>query len=70
MISLWQAKIIDALKDSSAKRKGRVDADKMEVLNAWHRIDCRTRDALRRSFLSELIEGYEVLLFISKIIPV
>lgn len=32
----------------------------MAVLNAWQRIDCRTREALRRSFLSELIAGYEV----------
>lgn len=31
----------------------------MAVMNAWHRIDCRTRDALRRSFLVELIESYE-----------
>ncbi|KAF3436320.1 hypothetical protein FNV43_RR23412 [Rhamnella rubrinervis] len=54
-----EANIIDALKGSSAKRKGRVDTDKMEVLNAWRRIDCRTREALRRSSLSELIEGYE-----------
>ncbi|KAH7517195.1 hypothetical protein FEM48_Zijuj09G0036800 [Ziziphus jujuba var. spinosa] len=54
-----EANIIDALKGSSVKRKGRVDSDKMEVLSAWRRIDSRTREALRRSFLSELIEGYE-----------
>uniref|UniRef100_A0A5B6ZNC8 R3H-associated N-terminal domain-containing protein n=1 Tax=Davidia involucrata TaxID=16924 RepID=A0A5B6ZNC8_DAVIN len=34
--------------------------DKMAVLNAWHRVDCRTREALRRSFLSELVNGFEV----------
>jgi len=44
----------------SKRRKSSVDADKMAVLNAWHRIDCRTREALRRSCLTELIEGYEV----------
>ncbi|CAK7341633.1 unnamed protein product [Dovyalis caffra] len=53
------ANIIDRLNRQSAKREGRVDADKMAVLNAWRRIDCRTRDALRRSFLIELIESYE-----------
>ncbi|GFZ04690.1 hypothetical protein Acr_17g0002620 [Actinidia rufa] len=51
--------IIKALESSSSKRKGRVDADKMAVLTAWHRVDCRTRDALRRSFLSDLVYGYE-----------
>lgn len=32
----------------------------MAVLNAWRRVDSRTREALRRSVVSELIEGYEV----------
>ncbi|KAM7527164.1 hypothetical protein LguiB_030574 [Lonicera macranthoides] len=50
---------IEALEGSSTKKKGRVDADKMAVLTAWHRVDCRTREALRRSFLSELIDSYE-----------
>ncbi|KAG6645180.1 hypothetical protein I3843_08G100600 [Carya illinoinensis] len=54
-----EATIIDALERSPSKKPGRVDADKMAVLNAWHRVNCRTREALRRSFLSELIEGYE-----------
>ncbi|GKU86629.1 hypothetical protein SLEP1_g1131 [Rubroshorea leprosula] len=53
-----EASIMRAL-NSSAKKKFHVDGDKMAVLNAWRRIDCRTREALRRSFLSELIEGYE-----------
>lgn len=51
--------MIKALKGPSSKRKGHVDADKIAVLNAWHRVNCRTREALRRSFLSEVIEGYE-----------
>ncbi|KAF5462605.1 hypothetical protein F2P56_018595 [Juglans regia] len=55
-----EATIIDALERSPSKKPGHVDADKMAVLNAWHRVNCRTREALRRSFLSELIEGYEI----------
>ncbi|PON65788.1 R3H-associated N-terminal domain containing protein [Parasponia andersonii] len=54
-----EANLIDSLKGSPAKSKGRVDPDKMAVLNAWRRVDCRTRGALRRSCLLELIEGYE-----------
>ncbi|KAF8388003.1 hypothetical protein HHK36_026669 [Tetracentron sinense] len=54
-----EASMIEALKSSSRKTRGHIDADKMAVLNAWHRVDCRTREALRRSFLLELIEGYE-----------
>ncbi|KAI4349537.1 hypothetical protein L6164_010117 [Bauhinia variegata] len=54
-----EVKIIHALELSFTKKKRHVDSDKMAVLNAWHRIDCRTREALRQSFLSELIEGYE-----------
>ncbi|XP_031263775.1 uncharacterized protein LOC116122008 [Pistacia vera] len=54
-----EANIITTLNSSSPKRKGHVNAEKIAVLNAWHRVDCRTREALRRSFLSELIEGYE-----------
>jgi len=51
---------IEALEGSSStKKKGHVDADKMVVLTAWHRVDCRTREALRRSFLSELLDSYE-----------
>ncbi|PSR86057.1 Tubulin polyglutamylase [Actinidia chinensis var. chinensis] len=50
---------IKALESSSSKGKRCVDADKMAVLTAWHRVDRRTRDALRRSFLSDLIYGYE-----------
>lgn len=52
-----------ALRSSPAKRKDHVDSNKMAVLNAWRRVDCRTREALRRSSLLELIEGYEVCLF-------
>ncbi|KGN44873.1 uncharacterized protein LOC101217014 isoform X2 [Cucumis sativus] len=54
-----EAKIIGVFENSSAKRKGHIDADKMAFLNAWRRIECRTREALRRSFRVELVEGYE-----------
>ncbi|XP_043724422.1 uncharacterized protein LOC122671335 isoform X1 [Telopea speciosissima] len=54
-----EACMIETLKKSSTRRKDRVDADKIAVLNAWHRVDCRTREALRRSYLPELIESYE-----------
>lgn len=52
--------MMKALEGSLPKKKGRVNAEKIAALGAWHRVDCRTREALRRSFLSELIEGYEV----------
>ncbi|KAL2453921.1 hypothetical protein Adt_48582 [Abeliophyllum distichum] len=54
-----QASIIESLEDSSGERRSRLDADKVAALTAWHRVDCRTREALRRSFLSELINSYE-----------
>ncbi|KAH9613048.1 hypothetical protein KSS87_000761 [Heliosperma pusillum] len=52
-----EANILKSVRRS--KRKIHVDSDKMAVIDAWHRIDCRTREALRRSFLPDLIEGYE-----------
>ncbi|XP_056859416.1 uncharacterized protein LOC108813389 [Raphanus sativus] len=54
-----EANIMDSLNQSSVRQKGHVDADKTAVLTAWRRIECRTREALRRSFLPDLIEGYE-----------
>ncbi|XP_072997494.1 uncharacterized protein [Typha latifolia] len=54
-----EATIIQNMKNSSSKRKDHADKDKLVALNAWHRVDCRTREALRRSFLSDLVEGYE-----------
>ncbi|WRX11042.1 R3H domain - like 2 [Theobroma cacao] len=58
-LNQFPANIIGALSNLSTKKKFHGDGDKMAVLNAWQRIDCRTREALRRSFLSELIAGYE-----------
>ncbi|KAC9177468.1 hypothetical protein E3N88_46258 [Mikania micrantha] len=54
-----EAGVIEALKGSLSKKKNRVDADKIAALTAWHRVDCKTRDAFRRSFLPELVDGYE-----------
>ncbi|CAM8987861.1 unnamed protein product [Rhodiola kirilowii] len=39
--------------------RGSKNDDKIAVLSAWHRVDCRTREAMRRSFLSDFIEHYE-----------
>lgn len=52
--------MIKSLELSSGKRKGHVDNDKVAALNAWHRVGCRIREALRRSSLSDLVEVYEV----------
>lgn len=54
-----EATIIRGTGSSSAKHPSKMDADKVAVITAWHRIDCRTREALRRSFLCDLIHGYE-----------
>ncbi|KAF8006498.1 hypothetical protein BT93_K0711 [Corymbia citriodora subsp. variegata] len=54
-----EANMIDNIKASSRRRSAHRDTDKEAVLSAWRRVDCRTREALRRSFLFELIEGYE-----------
>ncbi|CAN1196246.1 hypothetical protein LINPERHAP2_LOCUS43468 [Linum perenne] len=55
-----QVNLLETFDKSSSRRKGSVDADKMSALNAWRRIDASTREALRRSFLTDLIDGYEV----------
>lgn len=54
-----EAGAIEALKGSSSQKKSCGDVDKIAALTAWHRVDCRTRDAFRRSFLPELVHGYE-----------
>ncbi|GAA0160031.1 hypothetical protein LIER_16678 [Lithospermum erythrorhizon] len=54
-----EATIIRGTGSSSPKHKTKMDADKVSVLTAWQRIDCRTREALRRSFLCDLLYGYE-----------
>jgi hypothetical protein len=48
------------MKQPSDKQKNRLNEDELIVLNAWRRIDCQTRDAMKRNFLPELLEIYEV----------
>ncbi|KAL3827922.1 hypothetical protein ACJIZ3_016724 [Penstemon smallii] len=54
-----EASFIESVEGTASKREGRLDPDKVAVLTAWHRVDTRTREALRRCFLSESINGYE-----------
>nr|GLL33141.1 uncharacterized protein LOC107842511 isoform X1 [Ipomoea trifida] len=54
-----EATMMKALESSVSKRKSCTNNDKAAVLTAWHRVDCRTREALRRNFLPELINNYE-----------
>ena len=49
------------MKISSEKPRTHVDEDEAIALNAWHRIDCQTRESLKRNFLPDLLEIYEVL---------
>ncbi|XP_051141757.1 uncharacterized protein LOC127258802 isoform X1 [Andrographis paniculata] len=54
-----EASIIKSVGNSSSKQRDRQDVDKVAALTAWHRVDSRTREALRRCYLSEVIHGYE-----------
>ncbi|CAD5163707.1 unnamed protein product [Musa acuminata subsp. malaccensis] len=54
-----EASITKALRATSAERKVYMNTDKAVALNAWRRVDRRTREAMRRNFLPQLIEGYE-----------
>ncbi|KAF0911611.1 hypothetical protein E2562_011231 [Oryza meyeriana var. granulata] len=47
------------MKQSSTKQKKHVDRDELIALNAWHRIDRQTREAIKRNFLPDLLEIYE-----------
>jgi hypothetical protein len=50
------------MKQSSEKQKmTRVDQDEAVALNAWHRVHRQTREAIKRNFLPELLDIYEVL---------
>ena len=52
------------VKISSEKPRTHVDEDEAIALNAWHRIDCQTRESLKRNFLPDLLEIYEVLSYL------
>ncbi|TVU50838.1 hypothetical protein EJB05_02229 [Eragrostis curvula] len=55
-----EARLMQHMKQASEKQKmTRVDEDEMSALNAWHRIDCQTREAIKRNFRPELLEIYE-----------
>lgn len=45
----------------SKKHRAHVDEDELIALNAWRRIDRQTREAIKRNFLPDLLEIYEVL---------
>ena len=49
------------MKRSSEKQRAHVDEDELVALNAWRRIDRQTREAIKRNFLPDLLEIYEVL---------
>ncbi|XP_020591972.1 R3H domain-containing protein 4-like [Phalaenopsis equestris] len=54
-----EARLIGALEKAPSSIKESVEKDKLVVLNAWHRVDCRSREAFRHKLLSELVENYE-----------
>ncbi|KAH6818856.1 R3H domain protein [Perilla frutescens var. hirtella] len=55
-----EASMIETLdEEKSSKRRDGQDAEKVAVLTAWHRVDGRTREALRRCYLTDLVSGYE-----------
>jgi hypothetical protein len=49
------------IKISSEKPRTHVDEDESIALNAWRRIDRQTRESIKRNFLPNLLEIYEVL---------
>ncbi|KAH0466374.1 hypothetical protein IEQ34_006477 [Dendrobium chrysotoxum] len=54
-----EARLIEALEKTPSSRKESVEKDKLVALNAWYRVDCRSREAFRHNLLSELVENYE-----------
>lgn len=51
--------MIGAVERAPSSRKRSVEKDKLLALNAWQRVDCRSRAAFRHNLLSELVENYE-----------
>jgi hypothetical protein len=49
------------MKKSLEKPRNHVDEGESIALNAWHRIDRHTREAIKRNFLPDLLGIYEVL---------
>ncbi|KAL5206081.1 hypothetical protein ABZP36_034290 [Zizania latifolia] len=54
-----EARLIQHMKQLSTKQKNHVDGDEIIALNAWHRIDRQTREAIKRKFLPDMLEIYE-----------
>ena len=54
-----EARLMQQMKQSSTKQKNHVDSDELIALNAWHRIDRQTREAIKRNFLPDLLDIYE-----------
>jgi hypothetical protein len=52
------------MKRSSEKQRAHVDEDELVTLNAWRRIDRQTREAIKKNFLPDLLEIYEVLSYL------
>ena len=56
-------RVIQGLEALARKRENLTSAaaaEKVIALSAWRRVDRRTREALRRNFLPDLVHGYEV----------
>jgi hypothetical protein len=58
---------MERMKRSSEKQRTHVDEDELVVLNAWRRIDRQTREAIKKNFLPDLLEIYEVLCYLLQI---
>ncbi|CAA7399990.1 unnamed protein product [Spirodela intermedia] len=54
-----ETRMIEGLETFMRKREDPAAAEKAIALRAWHRIDRRTREALRRNFLPDLVQSYE-----------
>ncbi|OEL18559.1 hypothetical protein BAE44_0020424 [Dichanthelium oligosanthes] len=54
-----EARLMQHRKRSSEKQRTHVDEDELVALNAWHRIDRQTREAIKKNFLPDLLEIYE-----------
>jgi hypothetical protein len=62
-----EARLMERMKRSSEKQRTHVDEDELVVLNAWRRIDRQTREAIKKNFLPDLLEIYEVLCYLLQI---
>jgi hypothetical protein len=59
--SYLQARLMQHMKRSSEKQRTHVDEDELIALNAWRRIGRQTREAIKKKFLPDLLQIYEVL---------